>query len=54
LAGGAILRGRAWGRWFGISAASLNAIGQTDYFVRKRLVLENTRCPVLGRGGEMG
>jgi hypothetical protein len=28
LAGGAILRGRAWGRWFGISAASLNAIGQ--------------------------
>ena len=28
LAGGAILRGRAWGRWFGIIAASLNAIGQ--------------------------
>jgi hypothetical protein len=27
-AGGAILRGRAWGRWFGILAASLNAIGQ--------------------------
>ena len=28
LAGGAILRGRTWGRWFGISAAGLNAIGQ--------------------------
>src|SRR5947209_1305463 len=28
LAAGAILRGRAWGRWFGISAAGLNAIGQ--------------------------
>jgi hypothetical protein len=28
LAGGAILRGRGWGRWFGIGAASLNAIGQ--------------------------
>jgi hypothetical protein len=28
LAGSAILRGRAWGRWFGIGAASLNAIGQ--------------------------
>jgi hypothetical protein len=28
VAAGAILRGRAWGRWFGISAASLNAIGQ--------------------------
>ena len=28
LAGSAILRGRAWGRWFGIGVASLNAIGQ--------------------------
>src|SRR5438105_10890859 len=28
LAGSAILRGRAWGRWFGIVVASLNAIGQ--------------------------
>jgi hypothetical protein len=28
VAAGAILRGRAWGRWFGIIAASLNAIGQ--------------------------
>jgi hypothetical protein len=28
LAGGAILRGRAWGRWFGIGAAGLNALGQ--------------------------
>ena len=28
LAGGAILRGRGWGRWFGIGVASLNAIGQ--------------------------
>ncbi|HKO24389.1 MAG TPA: hypothetical protein VJY65_06560 [Chloroflexota bacterium] len=28
LAGGAILRGRRWGRWFGIGVASLNAIGQ--------------------------
>jgi hypothetical protein len=28
LAGGAILRGRAWGRWFGIGVASLNAVGQ--------------------------
>jgi hypothetical protein len=28
VAGGAILRGRVWGRWFGIIAASLNAIGQ--------------------------
>ena len=27
-AGGAILNGRAWGRWFGIIAAGLNAIGQ--------------------------
>jgi hypothetical protein len=28
LAGGVILRGRAWGRRFGIIAASVNAIGQ--------------------------
>ena len=28
LAGSAILRGRSWGRWFGIGVAGLNAIGQ--------------------------
>ena len=28
LAGSAILRGRDWGRWFGIGVAGLNAIGQ--------------------------
>ena len=28
VAGSAILRGRGWGRWFGIGVAGLNALGQ--------------------------